>query len=62
MSFSSIFLFNVLSIGQRSWGPLEPDAVVERNVQQRNSEITVLAMIETAEGLKNVKSICEVWT
>ncbi len=45
--------------GTRSFGPFRASMVIENYVAQANKEVAIFAMIETAEGLKNLESICQ---
>jgi 4-hydroxy-2-oxoheptanedioate aldolase len=45
--------------GGRSFGPFRASMVIENYVEQANNEIAIFAMIETAEGLQNLESICQ---
>ncbi len=45
--------------GSRSFGPFRASMVIENYVAQANDQVAIFAMIETAEGLKNLESICQ---
>ena len=45
--------------GSRSFGPYRASMVIENYVAQANDQVAIFAMIETAEGLKNLESICQ---
>jgi 4-hydroxy-2-oxoheptanedioate aldolase len=45
--------------GTRSFGPFRASMVIDNYVEQANSEVAIFAMIETAEGLQNLESICQ---
>lgn len=46
-------------LGNRSFGPFRASMVIENYVAQANDQVAIFAMIETAEGLKNLESICQ---
>jgi 4-hydroxy-2-oxoheptanedioate aldolase len=46
-------------LGTRSYGPFRASFVFPNYVDQANDNIEIFAMIETAEGLKNLDSICQ---